>query len=313
MVAKWRDEPPVIWTRQSRTGWRARLEFGRYAEADCSEQTCYNQPVAIHLPAQPSYEGLDMVPGPLIFRHRPSRFGLLILALVFGFPSADRVMAGASEAIATHDHWKTIAPPPFDAILAASRLARFSSEDLVPKESADVMSYFEIQPTERDLTKDGIYLLAKLVIHRDGTWAKESRKPLPMGEYIHWIARRNGDWVGGFSRLDGSVAVTFPVQFMTTDEQGSAGIVRVLAHSPEDAMLLKRYREEGMKASLPGTPPIPPGGIHRPPPPAPPPDGRREAKPPEPPVRCHATYRREKIPGTDPPQFVLIPTGWVVN
>lgn len=254
-----------------------------------------------------------MVPGPLNFPQRPSRFGPGAVALAFAILSASRVMAGVPEAIETHDHWEMIAPPPFDAILAVSRQARFSTDDLVPKESADVMSYFEIQATERDLTKDGIYLLARLIIRRDGSWAKESRKPLPTGEYLHWIARRNGDWVGGFSRLDGSLTVTFPVQFMTTDEQGSAGMVRVLAHSPEDAMLLRRYRDEGIKVSLPGTPPIPPGGIHRPPPPAPPPDGRREGKPPEPPARCHQLYRREKIPGTDPPQFNVVPAGWVVN
>ncbi|MFM9864413.1 MAG: hypothetical protein ACKVRO_12475 [Micropepsaceae bacterium] len=169
----------------------------------------------------------------------------------------------------------------------------FAQTSSVPESVSERLDYFRVETDERDLTEGGLFIVGLMTVKQPGALEKESGTQLGRGDYIHWIGRTSGSWIGGFaSRLKRTNAI-FPVRFRLSSGLDEHEHVTVWTHSPQLALAI---------GPLP-TPPVPP---------RPPRDDRRHGPPPRPPAACFKIWHKERIPGTrNPPQYFCADGGWV--
>jgi hypothetical protein len=194
---------------------------------------------------------------------------------------------GSVAASDAHERWRAVEPVPAATVRERAAGTKFDQTSQTPPEASDVLDYYDASPAP-EMSGEGPIILGKITIKKDGTRLKDRGADIKQGEYYHWLAFKDGAWVSGFTSTEGETSLTGPALFTVSADPHHAHI-KVWSHSPEDARALGR-------AALAQAGPI------RHPPPTP-----------RPPARCIAIWSRERVPNTNPPQYICVQTGWVVN
>lgn len=205
-----------------------------------------------------------------------------------------------------HDH-KVGNPPAAATLSAAAAKIRFSKQNSIEAAGSDAIEYFDVDGSVPKLDPVKPTIIGRVVVKKPGIYLKDSKDKLPIGEYLHWIAKIDGAWVGGFSPKSGGPGAMADVRFAVMSEVPHKHL-QVYSHSPEGAKAWADYAE---RSAIPGTPPVPIPPPHPPKPPETPQKPPEPApEPPKPPTewRCVEVWKWVEAP--DGTRSCTV-TGWV--
>lgn len=205
-----------------------------------------------------------------------------------------------------HDHVVKNRPT-VSTIAAAAAKVRFSAENSIEAAASDAIEYFDVEGGAPKLDASKVTIIGRVVVKTPGIYLKDSKDKMPVGEYLHWVAKVDGAWIGGFSPKGGGSGAAADVRFAVMSDVPHKHL-QVYTHSPEGA---KAWADYAKKAAIPGTPPVPvpPPNLPKPPEtPQKPPEPTPE--PPKPPTewRCVEIWKSVIAPDGTPSCTV---TGWV--
>ncbi|UPT73529.1 MAG: hypothetical protein M0D55_16925 [Elusimicrobiota bacterium] len=205
-------------------------------------------------------------------------------------------------------HKHVVKNSPASAVIsAAAAKLRFSAKNSIEAAGADAIEYYDVEGGVPKLDPLKPTIIGRVVVKVPGIYLKDSKDKMPVGEYLHWIAKVDGAWIGGFAPRNGDKGATADVRFAVMSDAPHKHL-QVYTHSPEGA---KAWSDYAQKTALPGTPPtpVPPPNLPKPPEtPQKPPEPAPE--PPQPPTewRCVEVWKWVEAPdGT----HSCTVTGWV--